>query len=830
MSLVHAWVGLPVALGLLCLGCALAVERAAGIRVAGALMLPIGLATIIVVAQALTVADLTAELATPVVVVLAAAGLVLGRRELRRAVGPWLLAAGLAYLAYGAPVLATGTNTFTGFIKLDDTASWLAIIDHIMVHGRDLDGLAPSTYETTLAGYLPGGYPLGGFLGLGVAKQILGIDPMWLYVPFCAYVAAMLALALFALTGGLVASTRWRIAAAAVAAQSAALYGFTMWGGIKEIVFAALLPLVAALAGMQRTTGSGGRVLLPLAIACAAALATLSLGAAVWLAPLVLPMLLVSRDESSATWPTALRLPALRLPALRLPELRLPELRLPELRISHGARLLGVVAACSVPAILLAGTFLKPLFTSVSGGAAGGVFTSQRDVGNLGHPLHVSQLVGIWPAGDFRIDPTHEALTYLGIMVALVLAVLGVVLAWRRGYRGLPAYVVGVVGICLLIRTKGSPWVEAKSLAQASPAIVLGAIAGAAMIRGRRELRVVALLGAGIVVGGVLWSNALAYREVTLAPAGQLRELERIAELAAGEGPTLMTEFSPIGARHILRDADAESASEIRRRDILLRGGLKLPMGARADIDVFDPASLRSYRSLVLRRAPDASRPPSEYRLRWAGTYYELWQRPAGARPVIEHLPLGKRGEAGSQPRCADVRRLARAAGPRGYLATVVRRPTASLSLGTSPLPAGWTPAADTRRVTYTGPGTIERTLRVRLAGPLQASLGGSTRGRVTLSVDGRKVASARHQLNWAGGVIPLGTVRLAPGLHRVSLRYDDGGLTPGNLGQQINPFVFGPLVFSRDSNHRPITAVPSAQADRLCGQQLDWIEVLPAA
>ena len=52
-------------------------------------------------------------------------GLIAGRRDVGRLPLPALAAAGVVLLAYGAPVLATGTATFAGYIKLDDTATWL---------------------------------------------------------------------------------------------------------------------------------------------------------------------------------------------------------------------------------------------------------------------------------------------------------------------------------------------------------------------------------------------------------------------------------------------------------------------------------------------------------------------------------------------------------------------------------------------------------------------------------------------------------------------------------------------------------------------------------
>jgi len=39
-------------------------------------------------------------------------------------------------IVYGAPVLLFGQATSLGFIKLDDTATWFNIIDHVMSHAR----------------------------------------------------------------------------------------------------------------------------------------------------------------------------------------------------------------------------------------------------------------------------------------------------------------------------------------------------------------------------------------------------------------------------------------------------------------------------------------------------------------------------------------------------------------------------------------------------------------------------------------------------------------------------------------------------------------------
>jgi hypothetical protein len=804
MSLIVPWIGLPLVLLAMSLGCALAVERVSGVRIAGALMLPLGLATAIVIAQALTAISVTARLATPAVILVAVAGLVVGRREARRALGPWLIAAGVVYLVYGAPVLATGAATYLGWIRLDDNAAWLAIIDNVMTHGRSIAGLSHSTYASTLDSYLPNGYPLGGFLALGVVHQVLGTDAMWLYQPFLAYAAAMLALALYELSRSLLPRTWSAVAVASIAAQPATLYAYALWGGIKELVAAALLPLVAALAGERRDAEGGALALLPLAIACSALLATLSAGAIVWIVPLALPALLVGAGATRrAPW------------------------RALKLRRVGWLALLGAV--CSLPVIALAATFLRPLFAGGPGG--GGVFANASQIGTLFHRLSVLQLAGIWPVGDFRVAPAHAWVADVLIAVAVVLGAAGVALALRRRQYALPAYVLPAVLVALAIRAHSSPWVDAKSLAQSSPAILLAALSCVAVVWQRPAVRRAGWVAGAVLAAGVLWSNVLGYRGVNVAPRDQLLELTHIAPLAAGQGPTLVTDASYIGPFHILRAADANDASGPRGRQIRLSDGKALKPGEPSDIDAFDQNDVWGFRSLVVRRAPNASRPPAAYRLRWAGRYFELWQRPRDARQPVAHLALGTGGSPGGVAACPDVERLARVAGKHGQLATVGARISGGLALGPpGPVPRGWRPIDVPGGVIPTASGTIERDFSVRASGANELWLGGSSRGRTTVLVDGRVVGHVSHELNWPNRYMYIADVDLAEGSHRMTLRYDAGGLPPGVSGERrVDRFYLGPVVIGRKPPALPVVTLPAAQARELCGKRLDWIEAMRA-
>ena len=213
MSLLVSWLIFPLVLGVLSLGCGLLVERAAGCRVQRELVLPLGFATIVVASLFTTASSRTAHLTTPLVVGLAVAGLGLALPWRPKREDGW--AAGCAaavYAAFGAPVFLSGSSTFAGYIKLDDTSTWLAFTDRLLDHGRNSTGLAPSTYEATLTLNLTGGYPVGAFPPLGVVHELMGTDSAWLFQPYVAFLAAMLALGIYGVLAHVIESRGLRAA------------------------------------------------------------------------------------------------------------------------------------------------------------------------------------------------------------------------------------------------------------------------------------------------------------------------------------------------------------------------------------------------------------------------------------------------------------------------------------------------------------------------------------------------------------------------------------------------------------------------------------------
>jgi hypothetical protein len=828
-----AWVLYPLVLLALCAGLGLLVDALTGRRLPGALVPVVGLAAIVVVGQITTLADATAELTTPLLILLAGAGLAFSLPWRRGPVDPLPAAVALGvFLAFGAPVILSGEPTFAGFVRLDDTATWLALTDRVMEHGRDLGGLAPSTYQLTLDFNLADGYPIGVFLPFGAARELTGGDLAWVFQPYVAFLAAMLSLciweiarawslawSLYPLIRGSndqsasklrAPRSNWaphpglRALVVFVAAQPALLVGYALWGGVKEMGAAVFVALAAALApavvreGRARAPGSASaaregparapgsasaaregparapgsasaareeaRDIVTLGLAAAALVGVLSMGGLVWLAP----MLLV--------------LAALAIRALG-----------PRAALARAAAFALLLAVFTLP-ILLDGVF-SPLQSGL---------TNESELGNLAGPLNPLQALGIWPTGDFRVDPEATVAAAVLIALAAAAAALGLWAAWRARSTATLLYATALLA-CAAIVVVGSPWVGGKALATAAPVALALAMVGGAAALSLDRLSGIVLLAA--VAAGVLWSNALAYRDVSLAPYAQLRELEEIGEEFAGEGPALMTEYNPFGARHFLRELDAEGASELRTRLVPTRDGGQVEKGFAADTDELDENALLEYRTLVLRASPVRSRPPLPYRLLWAGDYYEVWQRPvAPTLTILSHQPYGGPLGAAAVPDCGEVVGL----GLLGLSSQLGAAPQ-GISLAAAP----HAPVLAVR----------DGRLRVARPGEYTAWLEGSVHGSVEVYLDGEPAVSTRNQINNEGGFIRLGRVRIGRGNYAVELRFGGADLRPGSGGR---PATTGPVLFSPTAAREArIVAVPPDRASELCGRRWDWIEAI---
>jgi hypothetical protein len=376
------------------------------------------------------------------------------------------------------------------------------------------------------------------------------------------------------------------------------------------------------------------------------------------------------------------------------------------------------------------------------------------------------------------------------------------------------------------VTERGSPWADAKALMIASPALVLLAMLGASALHsaGRRPE---AWLLAAVVSTGVLASNALAYHDVSLAPRDRLGELELVGNRISGQGPTLYTEFEEFG-KHFLRRGDPEGSSEgWQRRLGRLRNGQFARQGFSNDLDEFPLDYVRYYRTIIVRRSPAASRPPSNYRRTFSGHYYDVWQREPGTeRSVIEHASLGGSFQRGGEAPCGEVKRLgmlARRTG--GRIAYSPARRSYEILPARSAFPPRWfIDGSEGHILRPRGPGKIEDSTVVRQAGTYDVWIMGSFARGFDVLLDGRPVGKVEHHLNGRGQYEYVTAARLDRGRQIVTLLRGGGSLAPGDgVLESLGPVLLTP----REPDEYAVRYVEPGQATSLCGRWLDWIEVV---
>ena len=168
----------------------------------------------------------------------------------------------------------------------------------------------------------------------------------------------------------LVESRALRALVAFGAAQSALLFAYGLWGGIKELAVALSIAALVALAPIAIRAGWGWRAVVPAAIATTALLTMVGSGGLVWVLPILGLVALGlwrgrgTRALFARSWPLVL-----------------------------------LVVLLGIPALFAAGGF-----SPTQGG-----LTSAAELGNLIRPLSVLQYAGVWITGDFRLDPTRGA-------------------------------------------------------------------------------------------------------------------------------------------------------------------------------------------------------------------------------------------------------------------------------------------------------------------------------------------------------------------------------------------------------------------------------------
>jgi hypothetical protein len=787
VDLFLCWFVGPVVFLAVAVGLSFGIELISGARVPWGVRPALGLAVMVVLAQLVITTDTTAELAIPVVVALGAFGLWMGWST-----GLWsgplpgwgLLAALGVYIVFAAPVLFSGDPTWAGFIKLDDSATWMGLSDHAFEFGHRTTGFAPSTWEALVDVNAGSGYPIGSFVPMALISRVTGQDVAWTLQPSMAVMAAVLALMLSQIVRTVVSGARASAAIAFIAGQSSMLLGYTLWGGIKEVAAAALLALAPLSAWIAiRRPESRWPWLLP-GLVAAAFLTVLGPLGAVWLVPTMVPMIWVAwqRLGQSAA-------------------------------LSLGWKALATAVVASLPQVISPNGLFSPFQSFLF---------KESELGNLRGPLSLQHVIGIWPAEDFRDATDLNGLIVVLAVVLGALALFAAYTAWREGQPLVPAYVLGGFVAFLIVYAAGSPWIDGKGMTIVSVALLSSGLAGAVLLIQRTPYAVGGWLVAAIASGLVLYSSWTMYQSVWLAPHDEHRELEQIGERFSGEGPMLMTEGSIYGPRHFLRKEDAEGAKDLRRRVDPLRDGSLPDDVDYLDTDMLADGDFDPYRLLVLRRSPVASRPPGSFQRVYQGTYYEVWQKigtPVLGQPLIERLPLGEPPDNSAVPDCGQLKALADRAGPTGTLLAQPADVHFPVDLTGATASDGW--SIDGTTFTPHGSGTLTATVDVPAAGSWRVWVGGDIFSTLTVSVNGHS-DSATNALN-VNRYQPFGPFQLTAGSHEIEFRSDGSGLGPGS---GADPSPLGPVVLQQDRTvDLPRLTVRPADYQQLCNAPWDWIE-----
>jgi hypothetical protein len=784
----------PVALWLLASGYGLLIERIARVRLPGALLVPIGFCASIIVSLAVYKTGVGNDVAVPVVVTLAAAGLVLTGRALpaRLQQGWPLLAGAVAYVLFSASVIATGHWTLTGYNIENDTAYELVLVSHLQAHGTAAASSVPSTANSVVSSFLSTGYPLGAQSLLAVISGLLGVSAAVAWQGFISAMAGVAAMAAATLSGRTM-SARLGALAGLVAVAAALTYQYALQGAIKEVAVATTVLCALAVIRFAILSWPGAVVLAIVAIPLAAVLAVFNAAGVPYVAALVgsgiVGMFLVHRPTPTRAWikPAAI-----------------------------GAAVLGI---CAIPALLTIGTFLR-----VAESGYGASNHTPSALGPLFRRLPLSEISGVWLYGDYRLPVppgTGAVLTVAATVLVLALVAPGVL---RMVAAREPGPLMGLITmglVLLIVYPRVVPYAQAKLLAIASPIVVLCAAQGLTGATGRdwKALSAVAALALG---AAVIASDAIAYHAFPVAPTSRLLALKQIGSTLGARGPVLDSEFEQF-AKVFGPPRLVDGPDDPTPQRLALLGVSRPQYGHSFDLGEERLRFVESFPYVLVRRSPVASRPPANYILIAENDFYELWQRSAQPYVYFQQPIAGSAGLDGAAG-CRRLRAVISKAPPGSRLAVATLPAASGYELASAAqVSRGWTPAGPEGEYLTTTPGRARKTITIADTGDYELWVQGNLPRVVSVTLDGRVVGKAKGS-DTPGGWLSAGVISIAAGSHVLGVERAGGGFGPGNGSTQAS---IGAVAVSAAHQRARVWTVPMTQWRAVCSRPADWVELI---
>jgi hypothetical protein len=803
------------------LGCGLALEGLLRIRLSNALLLPLGLCVALVLVFPGYVAgvDDVLAIALLVAVTLFGFGLSLARGELRARLNPgWAGTAGLAaYVLYMLPVIAYGHWTWSGYDFVGDSAFEMLLAVHIKSFGTVLGSIPETSEREFLNAYLNSGYPLGTQSLLATFSGLTHTRVEVLYQGFISALAAMAAVALATLTAGLLSARRAALVGF-VAVAANLTYQYALQGGIKEIGLLATVCAAAALAHAALSSRGARPKPTPAEDAGAPPVDVGAPDGAI--GPYAAAVLLAVAAAAALAIYNAVAVPYLAALAGCGAVYLVAVLRVwPSLRWV-GPVLVGVglAALLAIPSLSTFQTFF-----SVASSGQGSTGVGATQFGQLLRALPLSQISGVWLAGEYRLPVAPQPaghLTKLAAIAIFALLVPGVVWALRRRSPG-PLMLLGMTALVLAVALpRVSPYGQGKLLAMAGPAVVLMALVPLAAVRGRWALPA---LGVGALLClGVGASDILAYGYDRVAPTARMEAVREVGEHFAGQGPVEWNEFEEYAK--VIADGALISApfEALTPAQVQLISPTYF-YGHYFDLDQEVLSFVERDPVIVTRRSPAASRPPANYRLVYENAYYLGWQRTAHPR-VLAHLPLQQIYSPSERIACPALQTFVAGAPKGSMLEVAVASEVAGFNPTSDPTRSGgWGPDPDQAGAVVTATaGHTQGTVQVR-GGRYAVWAQGDFPRPVQVFLDGRSagwVSGSNTPEQW----LQAATVTLAPGAHTLRLYKHPGRAHFGPEEWGIG--VTGGVALQSLAPERLYT-LPLSRWHSLCGTLADWVELV---
>jgi hypothetical protein len=666
----------------------------------------------------------------------------------------WDIAAltGLTALAGCVPYIANGRFGILGLSFNNDLSSHLA-------WARALED------PDAAARFVPAsGYPIGPHSLVATLSSATGIGLEEAFAGLLLALPVLIGWAALPLLDGL--SRPRRLLAALLVAVAYALSAFYAQAGFKELALTLFLLglLGIARAAARRASGTPARVGVQLGALGAGVVIAFSYGGLAW------PV------ASLACWAALAAAGALLGGGGLARWLRSPRPAVP----------IGLYAA-GTGIVLLAADLPRLIDSLTVFGASPSGTGALTNAGHLGGEISKREAFGFWPREDFRFGYEQTAVNELLGVLAVAVAVYGLVWwLWRRDFA-LPGAVAAAMAIAIYLSQTETPYTASKALAPAGALVMLmgarAVLAEPPIPRAAVRLALAAVAGAFVL--GALWSSFLVLRGAQVGPLDHAEDLAELSPRIDGQ-PTLF-----LGSDDFYRAELPGVPLVVQPTD---RPGKRWSYGDPFDFDSVESADLDEVRFAIAPRTGFQSDPPPNFRRVASAGAYELWERRG---PTSERRILAEGAEPGKLLDCSTPagRALARRSGSARVWPVAPR---------TRPFPAAL------RGVRAGGGGTTGIALP---RGEWELSLQYTSPQAIDFEIDGA-AATLSANLDRPGPYWRIGDAGLAaPGAARLGVKVEDDRLGAENHYASL-------LELAAVRSDAPHETVPLRRA---CGRYVDW-------